>query len=47
VTVNVFPATVRVPERDAVEVFAVAEKETEPWPEPLAPAVTVSQVALL
>ena len=46
-TVNVFPATVRVPERDDVEVFAVAEKETEPVPEPFDPAVTVSQVTLL
>lgn len=44
---KVFPATVSVPERDDVDVFACAENETEPAPDPLAPAVTVSQVVLL
>ena len=47
VTVTVWPATVRVPTRWAVDVFAVALKVTVPFPLPLAPPVTVSQPALL
>jgi hypothetical protein len=47
VTVNVMPATLSVPVRDAVAVFAVAEKFTVPLPLPDAPAVIVSQEAPL
>ena len=47
VTVNVMPATLSVPVRDAVDVFAVAEKFTVPLPLPDAPAVTVSHEAPL
>jgi len=47
VTVNVCPATVSVPVRELVPVFAAALKVTDPLPVPLAPAVTVSQVAVL
>jgi len=45
-TVNVLPAIVSVPCRDA-PVCAAAVKPTDPFPEPLAPEVTVSQLALL
>ena len=44
---NICPAIVSVPLRDVVELFAAALKLTVPLPEPLAPAVTVSQLALL
>ncbi len=47
VTVTVCPATVSVPTRWAVDVFAVALKVTVPFPLPLAPPVTLSQAALL
>ena len=47
VTVNVFPATVRVAVREEVDVFACAENETEPEPDPLEPAVMLNHVALL
>src|SRR5437867_2977215 len=46
-TENVSPAMVSVALRDVVELFAPALKLTVPLPEPLAPAVTVSQLALL
>jgi hypothetical protein len=46
VTVNVWPATVRVPVRGA-PVLAATVKPTLPLPEPLAPDVTVIQDALL
>jgi hypothetical protein len=47
VTVNVMPATLNVPVRDDVAVFAVAEKLTVPLPLPEAPAVIVSHDAPL
>ena len=47
VTVTVWPATVSVPTRCAVDVFAVALKVTVPLPLPLAPPLIVSQAALL
>jgi hypothetical protein len=47
VTVKVWPATVRVPVRDAVVVLAAALKLTDPLPLPEAPAVTVIHAALL
>jgi hypothetical protein len=47
VTVKVFSATVRVPARAIVAVFAATLKDTEPLPDPVAPAVTVIQLALL
>ena len=47
VTVNVWPATVRVPVRATPVVFAAAEKLTRPFPVPDAPVVIVSQLALL
>ncbi len=47
VTVTVWPATVSVPTRWAVDVLAVAVKVTVPFPVPLAPPVTLSQAALL
>ena len=47
VTVTVCPATVSVPTRCAVDVFAVALKVTVPFPLPLAPPLTLSQPALL
>ncbi len=47
VTVTVCPATVSVPVRSAVDVFAVALKVTVPFPLPLAPLLMVSQAALL
>ena len=47
VTVTVWPATVSVPTRCAVDVFAVALKVTVPLPLPLAPPLTLSQAALL
>ena len=47
VTVTVCPATVSVPVRWAVDVFAVALKVTVPLPLPLAPPLMVSQAALL
>jgi hypothetical protein len=46
VTVTVWPATVKVPTRWLVEVFAVAVKVTVPLPDPLAPPLTVSQAVL-
>ena len=45
VTVNVRPAIVIVPVRDAVAALAAAEYPTEPDPVPDAPDVTVSQLA--
>ena len=42
-----WPATVSVPTRWAVDVFAVAPNVTVPLPAPLAPPVTLSQAALL
>jgi hypothetical protein len=47
VTVTAWPATVSVPTRWDVEVFAVALKVTVPLPFPLAPPLMVSQAALL
>jgi uncharacterized protein YhhL (DUF1145 family) len=47
VTVKVVPATVSVPARDVVAVFAATLNVTEPLPDPLEPAVTVIQLALL
>ena len=47
VTVTVWPATVSVPVRAAVPVFAAIEKVTLPFPLPLAPDVIVSQASLL
>ena len=46
-TVNICPAMVNVPLREVVELFAAALKLTAPLPEPLAPAVMVSQLAPL
>ena len=46
-TVKVAPAIVKVPLRAAVVVFAAALMPTAPLPLPLAPEVTLSQVALL
>jgi hypothetical protein len=46
-TVNVSPPIVSVPTRACVAVFAAALNETVPFPLPLAPAVTVSQLVLL
>lgn len=46
-TVKVLPATVTVPVRDAIEVFAAALIVTEPLPDPDAPAVTVNHASLL
>jgi len=45
--VTVFPAIVSVAERELVDWFAVAEKAIVPEPLPEAPAVIVSQLALL
>ena len=47
VTVKVTPATLSVPVRADVAVFADAEKFTVPFPLPGVPAVTVSQPAAL
>jgi len=47
VTVNVWPATVAVPVRDVVAVFAAMLIATAPLPLPLAPLVTVTHDALL
>ena len=47
VTVTVWPPTVTVALRDAVDVLAVAVTVTEPLPDPLPPLVMVSHVALL
>ena len=47
VALNVLPAMVTEPEREADPVLAVAATVTVPGPEPLAPAVTVSQELLL
>jgi len=47
VTVNVCPAIVSVPVRVVPVEFAAAEKVTSPFAVPDAPAVMVSQVALL
>ncbi len=44
-TVNVSPAIVMVPLREAALVFAATENETDPSPVPDAPAVTVIQLA--
>jgi len=41
------PATVSAPVRADVDVFAVAENDTEPEPDPFAPAVIVNHVELL
>ena len=41
------PATVSVPVRADVDVFAAAENDTEPEPDPFEPAVIVNHVALL
>ena len=46
VTVTVCPPIVSAPLRDDVDVFAVTEYVTEPFPEPLAPPVIVIQEAL-
>jgi hypothetical protein len=43
----VFPATVSVPVRDAAFVLAAAVKDTDPFPVPEAPAVTVIHESLL
>lgn len=47
VTVNVAPAIVRVPVRVEAALFAARLKPTVPFPEPVAPLVTVIQGALL
>jgi len=47
VIVTVWPATVSVPVREVVPVFAATLYVTVPLPVPLAPAVTVIQDALL
>ena len=47
VTVTVAPATVNVPVRDDVEVFAAAAKVVLPLPVPVAPLLMESQAALL
>lgn len=47
VIVTVCPATVSVPVRDDVTVFVATEYPTAPLPVPLAPLVTVNQLALL
>jgi hypothetical protein len=47
VTVNVLPPIVSVPLTGDVVVFAAAENPTVPLPDPDAPEVTVSQLALL
>ena len=47
VTVTVWPAIVTVALRDEAAVFAAAATLTVPSPDPLAPLVTVSQLALL
>jgi hypothetical protein len=47
VIVYVFPAIESVPVRCAVLVLGAMVKLAEPLPEPVAPAVTVIQVALL
>ena len=46
-TVKVIPATLSVPVRAEVAVFAAAEKLTVPFPLPGVPAVTVSHDAAL
>jgi hypothetical protein len=47
VTVKLLPAIVSVPERVDTPVFAAAVNDTEPLPDPDAPAVMVSQLSLL
>jgi hypothetical protein len=47
VTVSVLPAIVNVPVRELVVVLGATEYETVPLAEPLAPPVTVIQLALL
>ena len=47
VTVNVVPAIVSVPVRPVVTVFGATLKPTLPLPLPVAPLVTVIQLALL
>ncbi len=44
---TVWPATINVALRDEAAVFAAAVTLTLPSPDPLAPLVTVSQLALL
>ncbi len=46
-TVMVYPAMVRTPEREEVLVFAAAKKLTVPGPLPEAPEIIGSQLALL
>ena len=46
-TVNVWPATVKVPVRDVVLVLAATEKLTVPFPALLLPPVMVIQAVLL
>jgi hypothetical protein len=46
-TVNVLPPIVNVPLRGDVTVLTSTLNEAEPLPDPLAPAVTVIQLALL
>jgi len=46
VTMNVWPATVRLPLRCVVAVLAATAKETAPLPMPVPPALTVNQGAL-
>ncbi len=47
VMVNVWPPIVTVPVCDELFVLAVTEYPTDPFPEPLAPLVTVIQLLLL
>lgn len=47
VTVNVRPAMARVPDLCAVLGLGAMVKLTEPLPDPVAPAITLIQVALL
>ena len=47
VTVTVWPATVSVPVRGLVAVFAATLNVTVAMPAPVAPAVTVIQLSLL
>ncbi len=46
-TVSVRPATVKVPDRVAVDVFVATVYPTVPLPEPLAPLVTAIHELLL
>src|SRR5262249_3217285 len=47
VTVNVSPAIVKIPVRSAPVVFAATVYATVPFPVPLDPLVTMTQLALL